>query len=734
MKARLTQRRNSSFKQLKAKRVFVSFICRMQYIFFQLPPFIRFREMGMTLYGGFDPGVVKSLGMWKSLAINLRSPDNHEFRFSSHKSQIHCFRKTMDDPGTITVAISCGAGADALIDGFTYFSPTNPQGGTHGAPVAGTLNVTVLDIYTLKPLAGATVVVGQPGDAVFGSYLGKTDAKGQIIFSGLDLVPPLTVSASKTEYSASSIVQFTVSNATLLLFPYVPPSSGGGGGGGGLPLATLEGRVLDLDKYVLVPPTSCLKPETGGPICDFCTDVTTCGAETDWACSLTGGVTRRCFPLCTTNDDCPQDYRCYDDNEVQGRRVCKPSIGVRRITCQTSTRGLESENPPPGPGSIVDESTGKWSISARLDELAVYCVAGYVMADQSFVPTSMGVRRHIFPEPGGTISDLDLRLDIALQRQLPVRLDHPQPYFPAQNGGALDLRSWIALGSDGYIPLAIEERIPEGIGSTGVVDALTIPYQPLILPEALTDTSQTWRAVVSFGTALTPIETGTQHESIIRPGDNNLLVRSKAGQWQGSPLAVAMSLAGMVLGDNDEVLLVSDRGRLLRGPYDGPSLLYVPTVADAYEDPPAVLAMAGTPHRRDDRGPSRARPPFGRRHCALGGRRAGRGSRRRLPGRDPARGRGRKGRHGDQRRRGLDQGRRFRRAGTRGRLPRQPRRLHLCRRPLRHVRPADTEGDRADPATCGRHLDRRRHRPERWQLLARWPDRRRRERRPVALG
>ncbi len=499
------------------------------------------------------------------------------------------------EPGTVTVAISCKAGHDALIDGFTFFSPTNPQGGTHGAPVAGTLNVTVLDIYTLKPLAGATVVVGQPGDAVFGTYLGKTDAKGQIIFSGLDLVPPLTVSASKNEYSASSIVQFTVSNATLLLFPYVPPSPGGGGGGGGLPLATLEGRVLDLDKYVLVPPTSCLKPETGGPICDFCSDVSACGAETEWACSLTGGVTRRCFPQCKTNDDCPQDYRCYDDTEVQGRRVCKPSIGVRRITCQTSTRGLETENPPPGPGSVVDEATGKWSISARLDELAVYCVAGYVMADQSFVPTSMGVRRHIFPQPGGTISNLDLRLDIALQRKLPVRLDHPQRFFPAQNGGTLDLRSWIDLGSDGFIPLATELREPEGLGSTGVVDALTIPYQPLILPEALTDTSQTWRAVVGFGTALTPIETGTQHESIIRPGDNNLLVRSKAGQWQASPLAVAMPLRGMVRGDGDEVLLVSDRGRLLRGPIDGPSLLYVPTVADAYEQPPAVLAMAGTP-------------------------------------------------------------------------------------------------------------------------------------------
>lgn len=496
--------------------------------------------------------------------------------------------------GPVTVQLVCAKGADALIDGFLYHSPTSPQGGTHGEPLDGTLHVTVLDIYTLKPIVGATVVVGQPGQPGFGQFIDKTDAKGQSVFSSLALQPPLTVSASKFEYSASSIVKFDVANATLLLFPYVPPSPGGGGGPG-LPLATLSGTILDLDKYALMPPTSCLKPSTGGPICDFCQDVSTCGAKAEWTCALTGGTTRRCFPRCKTDNDCPETHRCFDDVEAVGERLCKPAIGVRRITCETSTRGLETENPPPGAGSVVNEKTGAWSISARLDELAVYCVAGYVMADQSFVPTSMGVLRHLFPTPGGTLQNLGVRLDIPLQRTLALRLDGPQRFFPAGSGGTLRVQSWQALGSDGFIPLASIVRLPEGPGATGVVHALPVPFQPLTLPEAMTDTSQTWRAVVDFGGGVAPIEAGTRHEGIIRPGDHNLLLRGPGGGLESQALAIALPLAGLLGGDGDEVMAVAANGRLYRGPLDNPSLIHSPEIGDLYGDAPALLAAAGTP-------------------------------------------------------------------------------------------------------------------------------------------
>ncbi|MCB9738334.1 MAG: IPT/TIG domain-containing protein [Deltaproteobacteria bacterium] len=505
-------------------------------------------------------------------------------------------------PGPVTVQLVCPGGADALVDGYLYFSPTSPQGGTHGGPTFGTLNVTVLDIYTLKPLSEATVVVGQPSDAIFGKYLGKTDNQGQIVFAGEDLLPPLTVSASKTEYSASSIVHFGVSNATLLLFPWVPPSSGGGGGGPGLPLATLQGRILDLDKYSLTPPTNCLKPPTGGPICDFCEADTDCvtkpgstAAGQLWACVTTGPGGKRCFNQCQSDADCDTDYSCAVDALVPERKVCRPSIGIRQITCATSTRSRTSENPPAGPGAKVDEKTGLFSISARLDELAIYCIAGYLQSDNSFVPTSMGVRRHVFPEPGATITGLDMRLDIPLQRTLPVRLAGPQRFFPASNGGDLEVLAWFALGSDGWIPIATARSEKGEPGTTGVVDTLAVPYQPLTLPESMTGTTQTWRARVDFGGSVTPIETGTHHESIVRPGDGNALVRGKDGIWQAEPVGVALSLAGVLRGPADELLLVARNGRLLRGTLEGASLIYAAPEVDAYADPPAVLAAAGTP-------------------------------------------------------------------------------------------------------------------------------------------
>ncbi|MEY3014366.1 MAG: hypothetical protein RIT45_3101, partial [Pseudomonadota bacterium] len=505
--------------------------------------------------------------------------------------------------GPVTVQVVCGDGSDALVDGFLFFSPTSPQGGTHGGPAFGTLNVTVLDIYTLDPLPDATVIVGQPKDAVFGKYVGKTDKQGQIVFAGEDLLPPLTVSASKTEYSASSIVHFGVSNATLLLFPWVPPSSGGGGGGGpGLPLATLQGRILDLDKYSLMPPTNCLKPPTGGPICDFCEADADCAptpgstaAGQTWACVTTGPGGKRCFNECSTDDDCDTDFSCNVDALMPTRKICRPSIGIRKITCATSTRTRQSENPPPGPGATVDEKTGEFSISARLDELAIYCIAGYVQADNSFVPTSMGVRRHVFPEPGATLKGLDLRLDIPLQRTLDLRLDRPQRYFPANKGGDLSVRAWFALGSDGFIPIAEAISEKSEAGGTGVVDVMAVPYQPLTLPESMTGTTQTWRAVVDFGGIVAPMETGTHHESIVRPGDGNTLVRGKDGTWEVEPVGVALALASVLRGPADELLLVARNGRLLRGTLEGASLIYVPPQIDSYAEPPAVLAAAGTP-------------------------------------------------------------------------------------------------------------------------------------------
>lgn len=546
----------------------------------------------VTIHGsGFTPDTAVYFDGQVGKAVQWKGPGTLTAQTPAH------------DPGAVAVDVVRGDESDTLIDGFTYFSPANPQGGTYGSPLAGTLNVTVLNIYTLQPIDKAFVQVGQPGTGDYPSYSGYTDASGQIVFSGTDLQPPVTVSAAKPQFSASSIANFEVGNATLLLFPWVPPSPGGGGGGPGLPLATLKGRVLDIDKVVLRPPTTCLKPSSGGPLCDFCKVDADCstasgGASKTWACVQTGGVSARCFNECDSDTDCDdnKDFVCTLDVVDGKRKVCQPSLGIREITCKTSTRGLETVNPDPGPGSAVDEKTGDYAITSRLDELAVYCVGGY-RRKGVFLPTSMGVRRHIFPQPGQTIEGLDIKLDIPLKRTLPVRLDHPQPFFPANNGGDLTVEGWLELGSDGYIPVARHEGLAAAETSgTGVVDELTLPAQPLTLPQTLTDTSYTWRAVVDYSqdTTPAPMEAGTLHASVVRPGDDNVLVRTD-GTWQEAHVGIHTTLVAALPGEATDVLLVARDGRIFRGSVDDPYTVWLPPVLDPYAQPVAVLAAAGTP-------------------------------------------------------------------------------------------------------------------------------------------
>lgn len=513
-------------------------------------------------------------------------------------------------PGPVTVDVVVGKKSDSLIDGYTYFSPTNPHGGTYGQPVVGTLNVTVLNIYSLKPLEKAWVQVGQPGQPGYPKYGGWTDEKGQVVFSGPDLMPPVTVSASKQEYSASSIVSFDAANATLLLFPWVPPSSGPGKPPPVPPFAVLEGQVLDLDKYMRVPPTNCLKPTDGGPQCDFCTEDADCkaadGDTNSWHCVQTGIAGKRCFAACdpktsgTAADPCTKGFSCFADVLKTDLHICKPSLGVRKIVCQTSVREMDTDNPNPGAASVVDETTGVFSINARLDELAVYCVGGYVSpVTNAFEATAMGVKRHIFPLPGKTLGGLDIRLNIALKRNLQVRLDHPPKYFPAQNEGKLTVQGWLDLGSDGLIPV-YEPPKPApgtkgGVDLQKVKDELILPTQPLLLPQELTDTSYTYRAVVNFGESESSPVSGTLHDNIVSPGDVNHRVRMAGGEYKDGKLGVHTTLAGLVTGEGDQVLFATEKGYLYRGTLDDPYLVYLPPVIDPYEPPATVLAVAGTP-------------------------------------------------------------------------------------------------------------------------------------------
>jgi hypothetical protein len=81
-------------------------------------------------------------------------------------------------------------------DAFEYVDLTDTDhGGLSGGPIAGTLNVTVLDSAAGFAVRGAFVLVG---DDTAGEYQGVTDERGQITFSGDGLEGPVSVHAAAT--------------------------------------------------------------------------------------------------------------------------------------------------------------------------------------------------------------------------------------------------------------------------------------------------------------------------------------------------------------------------------------------------------------------------------------------------------------------------------------------------------------------------------------------------------
>ncbi len=522
--------------------------------------------------------------------------------------------------GPVNVDVLDGNDTDTLLDGYEYYAPGSPDGGTWGTSAAGTLNVTVLDIYTREPIEDATVQLGSPGDAVYEKHSGATNQNGMIVFSGPEVIAPVRVSATKPEYTSSSIVQFDATNATLLLFPYTPPQQGNGGGGGGpvpQPFALVKGKVVDLDKYLVVPPANCLSStDTGDKTCKTCQFDADCqdpaNGDTAFRCVDNGPAGKRCLADCSTQNVCKKGFVCVADVSAPAGQVCKPTIGIRAVYCATSIRdiGADSENPLPSQfdnkGALpyetapVDPVTGNYEMTTRLDELAVVCIGGYIVnTTNTFVPTAMGVHRHVFPQPnfgnpGDAVTGIDVKLNIPLSRTLQVRLDHPQPFL-AGLGGTLQVAPWINLGSDGLVRLPGYLSEPKG-GGTGVVDDVALKYQPVSLPMDLSTTHYSFYAHAMFGTytEVGPI-TLTMHDTVIAPGDANFRVRGGTGETTDSALGMDLDLTAVVSGSDGRVAAVARDGGIWRGYPKEPLLIWLPPVIDPYEKPPAVLAMAGTP-------------------------------------------------------------------------------------------------------------------------------------------
>lgn len=152
--------------------------------------------------------------------------------------------------GTADVIAGSSAGATQLDAAYEYFDPASRYSGTSGGPIDGALNVTVLNGSNGRPVPGAIATLSVNGATSL--YEGFTDARGQVVLSGANLLGRQTLTVTKETYSAASIVRFDAQNVTL----YISPLTGsfGPGPGGGVEPPTIRGTLRSAFKPIPPPP------------------------------------------------------------------------------------------------------------------------------------------------------------------------------------------------------------------------------------------------------------------------------------------------------------------------------------------------------------------------------------------------------------------------------------------------------------------------------------------------
>lgn len=284
---------------------------------------------------------------------------------------------------------------------YTYLTTGDSfAGGFSGGPLAGSLNVAVIDNWTKDGIPGAFVAVGDPATT---PYRGTTNALGQITFSGPDLVGPVVVTAHAADHEVATFHCVDSENLSIWLRSPLPPPDDGpppiGNDG-----ARIRGSVMFGEATGLGSPYWHLVPEPRTPT----------EKKRIYVTSAAGGVTGQPIPPVA-----PVDYT--------------------------------------GP----DRLAWSFEVAARPGALAVVAVAGLYdplrdpagNGSAGFEPFAMGVARGVLVGPGEDRTGVDIVINIPLDAALRVQLDQPPPLDTPGFTGPTDyrLRGGVDLGGEGVV-------------------------------------------------------------------------------------------------------------------------------------------------------------------------------------------------------------------------------------------------------------------------------------------
>ncbi len=285
-------------------------------------------------------------------------------------------------------------------EAFSYYDGTDPfYGGLGGGPIAGQLNITVLDTFTASPLPDSFVLVGDDLDT---DLKGLTDSRGQVSFGNDNLEGPITIHVAKDCFEKASFVSFDATDVTIFLQPVElcsPPMPGGGGGG---PRAINPAFISG----TLIWPEAPDRGTRGGP----------------WS------------------------------------NVPDPRPNERRVAYVYATQpSLFEPNPPPGSGGIVTPNTARgdgelpYRILVRPGAMAVYALAGLEnTTDGKFTPYSTGIARNILVGPSEERAGVQIMVNIPLDRVVDLTvgpLPEPGPLGPNR----FRAKAHVDLGGEGMI-------------------------------------------------------------------------------------------------------------------------------------------------------------------------------------------------------------------------------------------------------------------------------------------
>jgi hypothetical protein len=414
---------------------------------------------------------------------------------------------------------------------FEYLDLTDTaRGGFGGGPIDGAINVTVVDFDLGFVIPGAYV---QVGDDVTTPLRGFTDDRGQITFSDQGLRGPVTVHVAMKCFERASLVAFDASDVTVFVRALIdpkcammgdPPSGGGRGASGSIVSGELifpGSEEFSVNAWDIVP-----EPR-------------------------------------------PDEVRvAYVYTTRVRREVPNPSPdaggGLARIVEETAEKGLHGFS---------------YRIFARPAGLAVYALSGLERPTTGeFVPYVMGVARGVLTAPGEETAEVDVHMNIPLDRELQVKLAQIPEGTP-RGPEEFRVEAHLDLGGEGVI---VREASGWAIDQQASFTA-GAPFRFFAQPALVGSLSDARYQVVAGWYQLGAIEAPPYTETRVR------------GVSQTSDAFVADGLLAFArpTGPSDGEQLPADR--VLRWTNDGPTPdLYLLSIVDGDGFPAWIQIVPGT--------------------------------------------------------------------------------------------------------------------------------------------